>query len=40
MLSLFSLTRHSATERFQGENHINFGHGENYITLPIIPPKS
>ncbi|KAL5001007.1 Alpha/Beta hydrolase protein [Aspergillus recurvatus] len=26
-------------EKFQGQNHINFGHGENYVTLPIIPEK-
>ncbi|KAL4865540.1 hypothetical protein BDV12DRAFT_200072 [Aspergillus spectabilis] len=26
-------------EKFQGQNHINFGHGENYLTLPIVPPK-
>ncbi|KAL2815824.1 Alpha/Beta hydrolase protein [Aspergillus cavernicola] len=26
-------------EKLQGDNHINFGHGENYVTLPIIPPK-
>ncbi|KAJ6010399.1 hypothetical protein N7451_001811 [Penicillium sp. IBT 35674x] len=26
-----------SVERFQGQNHIHFGLGENYITLPIIP---
>ncbi|EHA23758.1 hypothetical protein CBS63078_2261 [Aspergillus niger] len=26
-------------ERFHGFNHINFGHGDNYVTLPIIPPR-
>lgn len=25
-------------EKLQGQNHINFGHGDNYVTLPIIPP--
>ncbi|KAJ5683594.1 hypothetical protein N7462_006759 [Penicillium macrosclerotiorum] len=24
-------------ERFQGQNHIHFGRGDNYVTLPIIP---
>ncbi|KAJ5953537.1 hypothetical protein N7454_000433 [Penicillium verhagenii] len=26
-----------SVERFQGQNHIHFGHGDNYVTLPIIP---
>ncbi|KAJ6127570.1 hypothetical protein N7523_003182 [Penicillium sp. IBT 18751x] len=26
-----------SVERFQGQNHIHFGLGENYVTLPIIP---
>ncbi|PWY90702.1 alpha/beta-hydrolase [Aspergillus heteromorphus CBS 117.55] len=26
-------------EKFHGLNHINFGHGDNYVTLPIIPPR-
>ncbi|RJE26862.1 X-Pro dipeptidyl-peptidase [Aspergillus sclerotialis] len=26
-----------APEKFEGQNHINFGHGENYVTLPVIP---
>ncbi|OJJ07128.1 hypothetical protein ASPVEDRAFT_88383 [Aspergillus versicolor CBS 583.65] len=28
-----------SSEKFQGQNHINFGHGDNYVTLPIIPPQ-
>lgn len=27
-------------EKFKGKNHIHFGDGlENYVTLPVIPPK-
>lgn len=26
-----------SVERFQGQNHIHFGLGDNYVTLPIIP---
>ncbi|KAJ5984579.1 hypothetical protein N7481_006678 [Penicillium waksmanii] len=26
-----------SVERFDGQNHIHFGIGENYVTLPIIP---
>jgi hypothetical protein len=26
-----------SVERFAGQNHIHFGLGENYVTLPIIP---
>ncbi|GIC93594.1 CocE/NonD family hydrolase [Aspergillus udagawae] len=29
-----------APEKFQGQNHINFGHGDNYVVLPIVPPKA
>lgn len=28
---------HRSVERFQGQNHIHFGLGDNYVTLPIIP---
>ncbi|KAJ5609995.1 hypothetical protein N7510_006714 [Penicillium lagena] len=27
-------------ERFQGQNHIHFGLGGNYLTLPVIPASS
>ncbi|KAJ5641786.1 hypothetical protein N7490_005786 [Penicillium lividum] len=26
-----------SVEKFQGQNHIHFGLGDNYVTLPIIP---
>ncbi|KAJ5080887.1 hypothetical protein N7456_013597 [Penicillium angulare] len=26
-----------SVERFQGQNHIHFGLGDNYVTLPVIP---
>jgi hypothetical protein len=45
ILDIFTLSRWlcranngiRSVERFQGQNHIHFGRGENYVTLPIIP---
>jgi len=33
--------RYRSVEKLQGTNHIHFGEKSvNYVTLPIIPPKS